>query len=146
MTTIRAEAVVFGDVAGHPVVVTVTVVFLSLIVAAQAFPKIAGPLRQGIEQWTMSRRRAQDAAKAGVLGDLEAEIDRYQELVRDLRVELSDHRTEAARHGEVLTVHARWDQRSVTEAMKHGVDLGPVPPLYAICPDTGAAIAPERTT
>ena len=146
MTTIGAEAVVFGDVAGHPVVVTVTVVVLSLIVAAQAFPKIAGPLRQGIEQWTMSRRRAQDAAKAGVLGDLEAEIDRYQELVRDLRVELSDHRTETARHGEVLTVHARWDQRSITEAMKHGVDLGPVPPLYAICPDTSAAIAPERTT
>ena len=146
MTTIGAEAVVFGDVAGHPVVVTVTVVVLSLIVAAQAFPKIAGPLRQGIEQWTMSRRRAQDAAKAGVLGDLEAELDRYQELVRDLRVELSDRRTETARHGEVLTVHARWDQRSVIEAMKHGVDLGPVPPLYAICPDTSAAIAPERTT
>ena len=31
-------------------------------------------------------------------------------------------------------------------AMKHGIDLGPVPPLYAICPDTSATIAPERTT
>ena len=141
MNTLPAfDAASLHGVTTHPVFVAVAVAVTALAFIGQAFPKITGPFQQGIENWSLSRRRAQDAAKASVMADLEAELDRYQEMVRDLRGELADHRTETTRHGDVLVVHARWDQRAITEALRHGVDLGAAPPLYPVCPHTGAPV------
>lgn len=128
------------DVAQHPVVVVVAVAFASLVVAATAFPKITGPLREGIERWTMSVRRAQDDEKASVIADLEAECDRYQEMVRDLRAELGDERRATAQHTEVLTRHGGYDQTMIALVTSLGGQPPPYLPLWPICPKTGAIV------
>lgn len=128
------------DVAGHPVVVVVAVVAAALVVLATAFPKIAGPLRDGIERWTMSVRRAQGDAKASVIADLEAECDRYQEMVRDLRTELADERRATAQHTEVLTRHCGYDQAMIALVTSLGGTPPAYLPLWPICPKTGSIV------
>ena len=128
------------DVAGHPVVVVVAVAAAALVVLATAFPKITGPLRDGIERWTMSVRRAQDEEKASVISDLEAECDRYQEMVRDLRTELGDERRATAQHTEVLTRHGGYDQTMIALVTSLGGTPPPYEPLWPICPKTGSIV------
>lgn len=129
-----------ADAAAHPVVLTVAIIAASLVVLATAFPKIAGPLRQGMEQWAMSVRRAQDTEKASVITDLEAENDRYQLMVRELRDELGDERRATARHTEILTRHGSYDQQMIALVTQLGGTPPALAPLWPICPETGAVL------
>lgn len=99
----------------------------AVIMIAQAWPKVLGPIGEAFREWARSKRAAEAESEDADWEDLKQERD-YLRGVADERLR------EIRARDELIMAHAPWDWRMFEDAVRAGSSPEPPPPLIPHIP------------
>lgn len=146
----------------HPAFIYGSIIVGLIILIAQAFPKILGPLGKSISEWATTQRERRVASGDADISDLMRQVDyltkareedkaRHDRQMTDLQGEFADHRRlwaeRETRWRKEWNYHRRWDYNVQEALLGHDPPFDLAPPFMTPDPITdpeGMDLNPKR--
>lgn len=110
-----------------PNLLWIGVIVGAIVMIAQAWPKVLGPIGESIRKWAKERRAAESEATAEEIADRD-------QTIAYLKGVAAERLREIRARDELAAQHAPWDWERYKAAIKAGHEVDPPPPLIPEIP------------